>query len=111
MVSETVWQQVDGQVLYRGLAPKERSDVIVLTPQAIVETVGHEVAHCSLGMREFGATIVGKMSARKYQILSRFPNVKALAERPARYERCNGSCAFPKAHQYGDRVEHYVLRR
>jgi len=111
VINETVWQEVDGQILYRGLAPKKRSDVIVLTPHAITETVGHECAHASLGMGEFGATVIGKMSAMKYRVLNHFPNVKALAERPVRYEKCNGSCDFPKAHQYGNRVEHYVLKR
>jgi len=110
IVNESVWAEADGQILYRGLQPRENRDVIVLTPHAIDETPAHEIAHC-LGMGEFGATIVGKLSAMKHRVLNHMPLAKSLVEKSIRYEKCSGSCEFPKAHTYGDRIEHFKLRR
>lgn len=109
IVKETVWQEVDGQVIYRGLQPKERRDVIVLMPQAIDETIPHEIGHC-LGLKEFGATVLGKFSAWRYQVLRRYPSVQGFLEKSIRYEKCFGCRDFAKAHQYGT-VEHFRLKR
>lgn len=110
IIQESVWQQVDGQVFYRGLQPKGRPDIIVLTPEALTETIPHEIAH-TLGFREFGANVIGKVSAWRYQILNRHPVLKSLLEKPVRYEKCSGCSEFYKAHTYGGRVEHYKLKR
>jgi len=112
IVNEPVSAEIDGQVLYRGLAPRRgQKDVIVLTPHAITETPMHEIAHDIIGMGEFGASVVGKLSAMKLRVLSHMPLAKSLVEKSVRYEKCGGNCEFPKAHAYGDRVEHFKLRR
>jgi len=110
IVNESVWGEVDGQVIYRGLQPKSRKDVIVITPHAIDETVPHEIGH-TLGLHEMGAEVIGKLSAMKYHVLSCFPSVKALVEKHVEYEKCSGCSEFAKAHTYGDRVEHFRLKR
>lgn len=110
IVNESVWGEADGQVAYRGLQPRSRSDTIVLTPHAITETPGHECAH-TLGFGEFGASVVGKLAAMKYRVLNHFPNVKSYVQKQVKYEKCNGNCEFPKAHAYGDKVSHFRLVR
>jgi len=107
IINETVWQEVNGQIIYRGLQPKERPDVIVLTPQALVETIPHEIAH-TLGFREFGATIIGKISTWRYRLLNRHPLLKNILEKPVKYQKCFSCPDFPKAHEYGS-VEHFRL--
>lgn len=111
IINESVTQEVDGQIIYRGLAPKGRSDVIVLTPEARTDTVPHEIAHELLGFREFGASVLGKISAWRFQVLNRHPLLKGFMEKSVRYEKCHGCSDFPKAHEYNGRVEHYRLRR
>lgn len=110
IVNETVWEQVNGQVIYRGLQPKEKKSIVVLTPDTIDETPAHEIGH-TLGLREMGATVLGKISAMKYHVLCCFPSVKALVEKSVEYEKCSGCSEFAKAHTYGDRVEHFRLKR
>jgi len=110
IVNETVWGEVDGQVLYRGLQPKEKKNTILLTPHAIDETPAHEIGH-TLGLGEFGASVVGKLSAMKFRVLSHFPIVKSLTERSVKYEKCSGCQEFQKAHQYGEIVQHFKLKR
>lgn len=109
IINESVWQEVDGQVIYRGLQPKGRPDVIVLTPHGIDETIPHEIFH-TLGLKEVGASVLGKISAWRYRVLNRHPVLKSFMEKPVSYEKCYGCSDFPKAHEYGDRVEHYRLK-
>jgi hypothetical protein len=109
IINEAVWQEVDGQVIYRGLQPKGRPDVIVLTPHARDDTVPHEILH-TLGFKEVSASVLGKISAWRYQVLKRHPLLKSIMEKPVSYEKCHGCSEFARAHEYGGRVEHYKLR-
>lgn len=104
-VREPVSEQVDGVIYFRGLQPRMRSDVIVLTAHAIDETVVHEVLHC-LGLGEIGANLLGKLMVRKYRILKNSGLLKP--QRGVKYRKCGWCQEFERAHQYGGRVEHYV---
>ncbi|GAH84135.1 unnamed protein product, partial [marine sediment metagenome] len=51
-INEPTYQQTNGKTFFRGLQPKKRGDVFVLTPQANSETVIHEVVHANFGFGE-----------------------------------------------------------
>ena len=58
-------------VMYRGLQPKWRGDVIILTPQGNDETLIHETLHAQHFSSEPLANVGGKILVVKYRILSR----------------------------------------
>jgi len=108
IVKEPVYERVDGILFYRGLAPAGRSDVIVLTPDALPETVLHETLH-NLGFGELVASLGGKILIRKYQFLKKHPILKELATRKVIYRKCEGCSEFRLVHsKYAGRVLHYV---
>lgn len=110
IVREPVREQVDGYLYFRGLQPKFRSDVIVLTPQATDETVLHETLH-SLGFGELGATVLGKILIRKYEMFGR-GILGNLLFGPVEYVKCHGCEEFKLLHEkYSGRAEHYVRVR
>jgi len=108
VVTEPVERHFDGVIYYRGLQPTERGDTIVLTPQAIDETVLHEIIHMALGFGEMGTTLLGKVMVAKYRVLRNFPLLKSFLQREVKYKKCGGCQEFPRVHQYGGRVEHYI---
>lgn len=107
IVKEPVREWVDGYRYYRGLQPTFRSDVIVLSAQATDETVLHEVMH-SLGFGELGASLLGKLLIKKYEVLGRgFLGDSIWGS--VRYAKCQGCEEFKALHEkYAGRVEHYV---
>jgi len=107
LVRESVEKHLDRVIYYRGLAPTDRNDVIVLTPQTIDETPLHEIMH-TLGFGELGATLLGRVMVAKYRVLRNFPLLKSFLQREVKYQKCSGCQEFPKAHQYEGRVEHYT---
>jgi intein/homing endonuclease len=70
----------------------------------------HNCLH-SLGFHELGASVIGRISAWRFQFLKRHPLLKSVMEKPVSYEKCYGCSEFARAHEYGGRVEHYKLRR
>lgn len=108
VISEPVRAEVDGYIYYRGIQPSSRSDVIILTPQAVDETVLHEIGH-SLGLGEIGATLFGKLMIRKSRFIENFPALKELFSHPVSYVKCQGCQEFHILHtKYAGRAEHYI---
>ncbi|HDN18279.1 MAG TPA: hypothetical protein ENF41_04380 [Candidatus Bathyarchaeota archaeon] len=110
MTHESVIAKTDGHVVFLGLQPKWRKDVIVLTPQATPETVIHETLH-TMGFGELGADILGKVLVVKYEITRNFPLLKRIISRKVEYTRCYGCQEFAELHnKYAGRAEHYVKK-
>ena len=80
-------------VVYRGLQPSWRPDIIILTPLANEETVLHEILH-TYGLGELGATYGAKILLIKHRILERFPLLRELRLRiggkKVEYRLCYG---------------------
>lgn len=107
VIGEPVRAEVDGYIYYRGIQPSSRRDVIILTPQAMDETVLHEVGH-TLGLGEVGATIFGRVMIKKKRFLENFPAVKNLLSQPVSYVKCHGCPEFHILHEkYAGRAEHF----
>jgi hypothetical protein len=99
MIEEDVKQKLNGEIIYRGLTPKWRSDVIILTPRADKETVVHEFLH-TLGLGEEAAYILSP-------IITKVATMRpSLLRRGAKYRECSG-CEFKYAHDRG--IKHYIL--
>ena len=102
ITKEPVSMKLDGEIRFRGLQPKFRSDTIILTPDANPETVFHEIVH-TLGFGENVAYPLGKLLDRINQIKRQIP-----FKRNVKYERCNYCEEFKVLHEkYQGRAEHY----
>ena len=101
MIEEDVKQRVDGELIFRGLAPKWRRDVIILTPRANKETVIHEFLH-TLGVGERGAYLLSRFVAKFAEMRP------AILGEKIKYKECSG-CEFQNAHLRG--IKHYVLEQ
>jgi len=112
--NEEVVEKKDGHTVFRGLQPKNRRDVIVLTPQADAETVVHETLHANIGLGENLTyplakilTIPRNWAKKTLGIFKDGPLLPRLII--IRYKKCSGCEEFRELHrQYGTRVEHYV---
>jgi len=84
----------DHIAFYKGLQPKWRGDVIIITPQGDDETVIHETLHANYGASEPVANWGGKILVIKSRILDMFPNIRDLflmfRGRDVHYQRCYG---------------------
>jgi hypothetical protein len=109
ITDEPVYEERDGRAFFRGLQPKGRRDVIFLSAQADLTTVPHESWHAMTGLGELTAYPVGRMVAAKYELVKKFPRLKALIFKRAEYRRAEESVEFPRARSYRGRVEHYTL--
>jgi len=107
ITNEPVVQRVDGHVQFRGLQPKARSDVAVLTPQADAETVVHEVLHANLGLGEQVTYPLARLIRLPREMLGmKAPVLPRL--RPYHYQLCQGCEEFKELHTaYKGRAEHY----
>lgn len=82
-------------VAYRGLQPKWRGDVIIITPQGDEETVIHETLHAQFLVGEPLAHIGGKLLVVKHRLLDRggiLSNIFNLKHRGrmVQYQQCFG---------------------
>lgn len=82
-------------VAYRGLQPKWRGDVIILTPQGDEETVIHETLHAQFTVGEPLAHIGGKILNIKLKLIEkggRFADFFKLRHRgrTVQYQTCSG---------------------
>lgn len=109
ITDEPVYEERNGKAFYRGLQPKGKRDVIFLSAQSDLTTIPHESWHAMTGLGELTAYPVGRVVAAKYELVSRFPRLKALISRRAEYRRVEVSVEFPQAARYRGRVEHYTL--
>lgn len=108
IVNEEVHEKLNGMAYFKGLQPKHRQDVFVLTPQASDETVPHELVH-TLGLGELAAYPLGKILVWKYRVFKNFPMLKSLRSSPMKYQKCSGCNEFALLHErYPGRAEHYV---
>jgi len=108
IVKEPVYEQVNGKLYFRGVAPKHRNDVIVLAEHAIPETVVHEVCH-NYGFDEALTDIIAKRLIKKYEFLKKFPTLKSLLFRKPKYQLCQSCGEFKLLHtKYKNRVEHWI---
>ena len=90
-----------GKVIFRGLQPSWRPDVIILTPRATEETVIHETLH-TYGL---GEEPVHRLAPKILQFRRVIP---AVLRRRVKYEKCNGCEEFKEMHRLG--AIHYVLK-
>ena len=82
-------------VAYRGLQPKWRGDVIIITPQGDEETVIHETLHAQFLAGEPLAHLGGKFLIIKHRLIEkggRFANFFKIRHRgrTVEYQQCNG---------------------
>ena len=104
-----------GQVatFFKGLQPKWRDDVIILSPQGDDETLVHEQIHAQYRAREFGANALGKLFIVKYRMLKQLRQQRKI--RDVRYQRCNGCVLCDDLSQLllvtppGSNAKHYKL--
>lgn len=109
LTDETVKEQVDGHVYYRGLQPRARPDTIFVTRDGDASTPIHEAVHAQFNLGEAGTEAVTAFLLAKYRFLMTRPLLKSLVERRVHYQVCPGCAEFASAHQkYAGRVEHYV---
>lgn len=112
LTDEPIYEETDrGRQFFRGLQPVSRRDVIVLSGQADVTTIPHEILHANTGLGELVAYPVGNLLAAKYKLMSRFPNLKNLRSRKIEYQEDPNPPEFPALTKYGGRVKHYRLVR
>lgn len=108
-INEPAYQEINGKIFFRGLQPKKRGDIFVLTPQANSETVIHETIHANLGLGEEITQPLAKIMDLKQRMIGRFPLVKSLLTNRISYQKCSGCEKFNTLHtKYGERTEHYV---
>lgn len=104
---------------FKGLQPKWRGDVMILTPQADDETVIHESIHANFGTGELITDRLGKLLVVKHRFLSQRPFLNDLfvrfRGRGVHYQRCSGCHMCQNLGDVlirappGGRPEHYVL--
>lgn len=114
MTQEHIVERVNGCIVFRGMQPKARRDVMVLTPDADAETVVHETLHANFGIGEAVAYPLARLlvAPRNWAraTLGIFRNGPVLPRlRTVHYEKCTGCEEFKELHNmYGGRAEHYV---
>lgn len=95
---------------YRGLQPKSRGDVLVLSAQADKTTVPHETWHANTGLGELTAYPIGWLLARKHDFIESRPLLNQIVPRKkVSYVEDPNPPEFPQLSKYGGRVRHYRL--
>lgn len=97
---QAVSMQGQTLVMYRGLQPKWRGDVIILTPQGDDETLIHETLHAQFFTNEPITNVGGKILVVKYRLSKQFKrffvrqkrrlNLKLRKDRTVNYQLCPG---------------------
>jgi len=105
ITDEPIVEELDGIVArFRGLSPKKKRGVIVLSRDADASTVPHEWVHAALGLGERIAYPFGEFMKLRYEIRKRFPLLK---NRPKLIKVKYRPAEVPE--KYKGRIEHYVL--
>jgi len=104
ITDEEIVQHMGQEVVhFRGVAPRNRRGIMVLSKAADVTTVPHEWIHSALGLGEAIAYPFGSLYAKLYEVKKRF---KFLSERPRIFKVKYAKGSTPE--KYKGRVKHYV---
>ncbi len=98
---DVTYETPHGEVVFRGLQPSWRPDVIILTPRATQETVIHETLH-TLG---FGEELTHRLAPKLLKLRKAVPPVML---RRVKYVKCPYCKEFREMHELG--AIHYVLK-
>jgi len=105
ITDEPIVEELDGIVArFRGLSPKKKRGVVVLSRDADASTVPHEWAHAALGLGERVAYPFGELMKLRYEIRKRLP---LLRNRPKLIKVKYRPAEVPE--KYRGRIEHYIL--
>jgi len=104
ITDEPIVEHHNGESRFRGLSPKNKRGVIVLSRDADESTVPHEWIHAALGLGERVAYPFGELMGLRYSLHKRFPLLK---KRPRLVEVRYRPAEIPE--NYSERIEHYVL--
>jgi len=104
ITDEPIVEHFNGEARFRGLSPKQKRGVIVLSRDADESTVPHEWIHAALGLGERVAYPFGQLMKLRYEIRKRLPLLK---NRPRLIEVRYRPAEVPE--HYRGRIEHYVL--
>ena len=108
ITDEPIVGNLDGQARFRGLSPKQKRGVIVLSRDADASTVPHEWVHAIFGLGERVAYPFGDLMKLRYEfrkkLRERFPILK---KRPRLIKVKYKPAEVPE--KYRGRIEHYVL--
>lgn len=84
----------NGLSFYKGLQPKWRGDIVIITPQGDDETAIHETIHANFGIGELFTNPAAKILVVKHRMIERLPILKNLhlrfRNRKIHYELCGG---------------------
>ena len=105
ITDEPIYEELDGQIFFRGLSPKDKRGVMILSKHADITTVPHELIHAALGLGELAAYPLGRLLAIRYKIADLFPSLKQLKLYKVKYREAE---VPPK---YMGRVKHYVREK
>lgn len=111
VTDERIYEQRNGRSYFRGLQPKNRRDILILGSDADSTTVPHELWHCVTGLGEASAYPIGRMMARKNQLVSMFPRLRGLLRRDAEYREISSSPDVPNLEKYSGRIKLYELSK
>jgi len=109
ITDEPIVEELDGVAArFRGLSPKKKRGVIVLSRDADASTVPHEWVHAALGLGERIAYPFGDLMKARYEfrkkLREKFP---ILGKRRKLIEVRYKPAEVPE--KYKGRIEHYVL--
>jgi len=104
ITDEPIVEEFNGQARFRGLSPKKKRGVIVLSRDADASTVPHEWVHAALGLGERIAYPFGELMKSRYEIRKKLPLLK---NRPKLIKVKYRPAEAPE--KYQGRIEHYVL--
>lgn len=95
---------------FRGLQPKSRGDVLVLSAQADTTTVPHETIHANFGLGELAAYPGGWLLSKKYHLRKQLPLLdNIIPKKKIQYKEDPNPPEFPQVQKYGGRIRHYRL--
>lgn len=106
LTDERIVERMNGDVHFRGLAPKKKRGTIILSRDADHSTVPHEVAHSAFGVGERLAYPFGSVMQLRYQLRTKLPILKGRLN-PFKVQYKEADVPL----QYAGRVEHYIKVR
>jgi len=108
ITDEPIVEEFDGQARFRGLSPKQKRGVIVLSRDADASTVPHEWVHAALGLGERVAYPFGDLMKARYEFRRKLKEMFPFLEKRRRLIEVKYKPA-EVPDKYKGRIEHYVL--